>query len=380
MKKIGIITYDTTVDNYGQVLQYLATQEFFKLLGYKAVLVHPKGWKKLSLGWFKSKAYGLKTKIKSLIKPNKKKDNNLHSEELEKLSIFNHWNSITQKQEQKHPRYFQNFKQKFFQHQSGSYNDIINSNYAAYCVGSDQTWSHADYYWLLGWTPKHTKRFSIAPSVGYRKYSERDIIPIRQFFRYFNFITVRENSGIEFCHRCGYNNAIKVLDPTFLLSSEQYDSFADKQKNNKPYILIYLLGGEICESVESIIDFCKKNGYDVKYVESQGRFEHVENKIFATIGEWLSLVKNASYVLTNSYHGTIFAIIYRKPFLIFPLINLMKDMNGRIHDLTDQFCLQNRLYQGNFNQLFQPIDWHIAERKILKNKHILTNLIKSLNL
>ena len=115
------------------------------------------------------------------------------------------------------------------------------------------------------------------------------------------------------------------------------------------------------------------------YVESQGRDEKC-SKIFPTVEEWLGLVSNASYVITNSFHGMAFSIIYHKPFLVFPLVGLMEGMNGRVVDLSKTLSLENRVYDGNMDILFEPISWMQTDEVIAHNKDILTTLIKNIKL
>ena len=130
-------------------------------------------------------------------------------------------------------------------------------------------------------------------------------------------------------------------------------------------------------SVESIVDFCKKNGFEVKYVESQGRNENIDS-IPATVEEWLGLMDNASYVITNSFHGMAFALIYHKPFLVFPLIGIMEDMNERVYNLAETTGLKERIYKGNLQLLFSTIDWSIADKIRIDNQRTLSCMISKL--
>lgn len=79
-----------------------------------------------------------------------------------------------------------------------------------------------------------------------------------------------------------------------------------------------------------------------------------------------------------SWYG--FSIIYHKPFLVFPLVGLMEGMNGRVVDLSNTFSLENRVYDGNMDILFEPISWMQTDEVIAHNKDILTTLIKNIKL
>ena len=381
MAKIGIITFNFTIDNYGQVLQYLATQEYLRELGHKALLVEPNGWRKTPSRYIKRTFQILWRFIKRIVhyknNPTNKKDSIIESTEIKKQIEFKRWLAITNNQEKKHPRHFNEFKKKYFLIKSGTYDDILDEKFDAFCVGSDQTWSGAGYHWLLGWVPPKVKRFSIAPSIGHRKYTKLEINSFIPYLRKFDFITVREENGIQFSNQCGRNDAIKVLDPVFLLQADSYSPFINiSAKKDDPYVFIYMLGGEIELPMAKIFDFCRQQGLKIKYVESQGRNEDFNDKIFATVEEWLGLIKGASFIITNSFHGTAFSIILQKPFLTFPLINLMKDMNERIYDLLEQMGLKERIYKGNLDILMQKIDWSISKKRIIDNKDTLNRLIK----
>lgn len=385
MSKIGVVTFDNTIDNYGQVLQYLATQEYLKSLGHKVTLVHPTGirrtfkrrviWKFTSIYW----------RIKNILlhKAEAKIDDVLVSEnsneELQKKKIFDQWAEVTFRLESERPRHFEEFRQKYFSRQYGTYDDIIDANYDAYCVGSDQTWSDAGYHMMLGWTPEKARRFSLAPSVGHRKYEDYEIKTFIPYLKRFDFVTVREDNGLNLCEKCGYIGAKKILDPTFLLDSSIYDKYVKNKYAGKTYVFVYMLGGEISIPVKDIISFCKSNNMDVKYVESQGRDEKIES-IPASVGEWLGLMKNASYVITNSFHGMAFSIIYHKPFVIFPLVGLMERMNGRINDLTLKFGLQNRIYNDSLDLIKEPIDWERIDCIIEDNRHTFRTLLRNIGL
>ena len=376
MAKIGIITFNSTIDNSGQILQYLATQEYLKSLGHDPILVEPNGWERTFprlIKWSIQITYGYLKNVASRLKPRKKIS--IIEKELEKENTFKEWAITTANQEKIHPRHFSSFRKKYFSCQTGTFDKILSSGYDSFCVGSDQTWSAAGWYWMLGWVPKKIRRFSIAPSVGHRKYTKKELKSFTPYLKKFDFITVRENNGIELCKQCGRNDAVKILDPVFLLETGEYNKFATKVPLNKPYVLIYMLGGEIALPIFKIIEFCNRHGLEVKYVESQGRNENIPNKIYATVEEWLGLISNAKYVITNSFHGTAFSIIYHKPFLVFPLINLMSDMNERIYDLTKQMELETRIYKDNLDILLCDINWDIADLKIKENKNWLKNKI-----
>lgn len=382
MAKIGIITFTGTTDNYGQVLQYLATQEYLKTLGHSASLIIPNGYKitfPRRIKWHLLNKYN---RIKLLFHKNQNKVVPISKEDMveqEKQMVFRHWAEVSQRKEKECSRYFHQFRDTYFSQQVGTYDDILQSGYDAYCVGSDQTWSAAGVAMMLGWVPAKYKRFSIAPSVGHREYSKEQVDGFKAYLKAFDFITVRENKGISLAKKCGRNDAVKILDPTFLLTAQQYMAFSEKTTSSKPYIFIYLLGGKIELQFEQIIGFCKDKGYEIKYVESQGREENFTSTN-ATVEQWINLINHASYILTNSFHGMAFSIIFHKPFLVFPLVGIMNSMNERIYDLTRTLQLNDRVYKGNLQNLFNKVNWEYADQMIKQNKLKLSEMIHSIGL
>lgn len=386
-KKIGIITFSNTFDNYGQVLQYLATQEYLTKRGHGVYLYQSLGHKPMSIFRIRRKlrkilkrvlGKGQRTNASSEL-PLKSIDAKIIQEENEKRKMFQKWAEITQRNENEHPRHFEEFRSRYFHVLKIYYEDL--KGFDSFAIGSDQMWSFLTEDTMLDFVPSGIHRFSIAPSVGHKVFTTDEIKRATKSLSKFDFITVREQNGLDFCHACGRDDAQLVLDPTFLLNSEDYSRFVDSQGLQLPkrYVFLYLLGGEINTRVQEIFTWAKTNGLEVVYVASQGR-EDEYSKCYATVEQWLYAIKNAEYVFTNSYHGMALSIIYRKPFLIFPLVGIMKGMNGRIQHLAKIYNLEDRLYMGDFDAVVKPIDWQYTERTISHNNTQLDNLLKTIYL
>lgn len=380
MTKVGVATFSNAVDNYGQVLQYLATQEYLRTLGFYAVLLQPTGHRiswvgrnmlrmRNFLGYIKHRITGSRPIIAA--------EHSANSHEDAKNLEFKRWMDSIERNEKAHPRFFNDFKNRHFNTFVGTYEDILEHGFKFFCVGSDQTWSGPGGYYLFDWVPDACKRFSIAPSVGHWQFADSQLANYKNNLPKFSFITVREENGLELCRKCGRPDAKVVLDPTFLLSSEEYDQFSDPIKMEKEYVLIYMLGGEIAIDVGDIIKYCHEHDLDVKYVASQGREDEYQ-KCYATVGEWLSLVRDAKYVFTNSFHGMAFSIIYRKQFLVFPLVGIMADMNGRVSGLASRMSLCDRIFNGKLDVVENVIDWNKSKDSIDRNKGELMKMVKML--
>ena len=371
MAKICVITFANTTDNYGQVLQYLATQEYLKGRGHDSYLLRSKGHRLTFLS-------RVVRKLKRRFFPPKPVA--LSERERKQMEEFGKWWTVAVEMEVKHPRHFEDFRKKEFNLLDAYLEDVQKYAFDAVAVGSDQTWGSSDDAYYLGWAPKEYTRFAIAPSVAHYQFSEDEIKRLRPDVQQFSFITVREQNGLTFCDRIGYKGANQILDPTFLLSSSGYDRFIPVcEQNQKPYLFLYLLGNEIGLDVKEIFEFAKSKGLEVKYVASQGRTDSFP-KVYAEVGEWLGLLKNATYVITNSFHGMAFSVIYRKRFLTIPVVGIFEGMNVRIENIASQFKLSNRIYTGKLDEIENNIDWNEAERIISENKLLLDTLMTKVKL
>lgn len=126
----------------------------------------------------------------------------------------------------------------------------------------------------------------------------------------------------------GRSDASLVPDPTLLLSVHDYSSIAAPCLYSQDYLLLYLLGNEIDFDVAEVYAWARSRHIEVKYVASQGR-QDAYDKIYPNVDEWLSLIRNARYVVTNSFHGMVFSIIFNKPFVVIPLAGSFTRMNDR---------------------------------------------------
>jgi len=386
-KHIGIITFSNTLDNYGQVLQYLATQEYLESRGHYAFLYKPLGSSGTTYSKIKHKLRRALKKVLRLFWYNRVVKKNLYlskrqegePSDAQKQKVFEQWAEITQKYEELHPRHFEQFRQKHFHILSCYYEDV--KDVYAFAVGSDQMWSYLSQDTLLDFPYGWIKRFSIAPSVGHKIFNQHELEIAAPSLAKFDFITVREQNGIDFCKACGRKDAQLVLDPTFLISPTIYQKYADIQDYHLPqrYVMLYLLGGEISPTVNEIFKWARNCELKVVYVASQGREDDFP-KCYATIEQWLYVLQNAEYVFTNSYHGMAMSIIYRKQFLTFPLTGIMTGMNSRIFHLAEQFKLQKRIYSGDLNIVEESVNWQYADKMIVENRNKLEKLLKTIDL
>lgn len=350
MKKIGIVSCYFK-HNYGSVLQAYATQKILNKLGIENETINIEKNRDFYLGkkryylnqmtnipFIKSKIGMIKLKIDKKINSNLRI--NINKREL-KYTEFKKRFKLTSP--------YKNYKE--LNQKSKEYSNII--------VGSDQLWLPvnvvADYY-TLNWVDDGVNKISLATSFGIseipKKYKEK----YKKFLDRIDYISVREQSGVNLIKKISNKDASLICDPTMLLTKQDWMSIQQEERIIKDkYILCYYLGKNIEHRrfAERLKD---KTGY--KIVSLNHADEYVKySDIFSDeapydIGpsEWLNLVRNAEYVCTDSFHGTVFSLINNVKFFTFERYK-SKDSkistNSRIYDLLIRFKLEERLFKGN---------------------------------
>lgn len=358
MAQIGVVTFSQTLDNYGQVLQYLAIQEYLSLRGHQVKLIRFDS----SVGLVR-KIY---RKLKSLIKKKEEKS----------YGTFDKWAEMTLANERLHPRDFEGFRKEYC---NIIYIELPMTRkfFDAVVVGSDQIWSYVSPFNFLDFAKHGEDKFAIAPSIGKFRFDDASISTVKEWLKDFKFITCREQSAVDMCKKAGRVDAMLVLDPTFLISRETYMKYASSQCTKEDYVFVYLLGADIPVDVAQIYDFAKKEKLQVKYVASQGR-DDVFPKEWATIPEWVSLLANAKYVFTNSFHGMALSCIFHKQFQVFPIVGEMVGMNERIYNLARVFSCETRISSGHLETVKELIDYGVIDARIASNRNLMNDLLDSI--
>lgn len=364
---IGLVTFSSSYNNYGQVLQAYATQEYLKSHGHNVFLIREVESKKGKLRfWLKV----ILKKILFILTHSQKVRKSLESQ----MRPINN-NRAFLEEEKKHPRFFEEFRQKHFQIIKSSNNDLKNNKLSVLCAGSDQIWGRRGFFYLSFGDDK-LKKISIASSTGNKVHPPKTKSKIAQWLKPFSFVTVREASGVKLCKEVGRIDAIQILDPTFLLNANSYNLLIpENERLTEDYIFVYLLKAPSSLSFEEIGEFASQNGLQIKYVTGQGRVDDFE-KIYATVPEWLKLLRDAKYIITNSFHGMAFSIIYQKQFMVLPRLGESMNMNERIEDLAAQMNLENRIYKNGLHTLFDEIDY-TKSIQVISNNHATLDFLMS---
>jgi hypothetical protein len=345
--RIGIMTFWWSEDNYGQLLQCYALQKYLRDLGHDAYLIR-----------YDPRDDIVKTNLLSrLLKAlNPAKLFRFCKIKIIKIKSNNEYSL--------HPRHFDEFRSVYINQSDRvytSYKQLRDNPPEAdvYIAGSDQIWNfyglnlnkcknilHA---YFLDFGSERIKRISYAASWGKCKLNEDFIKEIQPLLARFSAVTVREKNGTVICGSCGIKYAEWVCDPTLLLSVETYRKLYNEivgKEIHKPYVLFYYLGNDASFSVQSVYDWAKKKNIDIKYVTGNAVIDR-KTKVYPTIQEWLRLIDNAEYVITNSFHCCAFSIMFHKKFVSIPLTGENAGMNERIDSLFKMFEISPRYLIDN---------------------------------
>ena len=248
-----------------------------------------------------------------------------------------------------------------------------------YICGSDVIWNESicNMSYFLNFGNPKTKKIAYAPSFGSNNVSDKYCELISSYLQSFDFIGVREESGVNICRKAKYNNAKWVSDPTLIIKKDYYDNIAVNPLNSKPYIFQYFLGVESISQMKAIYKYAASNHLDIKYVAGQGRNDKHE-KINASIEEWIGYIKWAKYVVTNSFHCCVMAIIYNKKFQFIPLLGSTKSLNERIKSLLKEFELENRCLKKSILEIEGEINWDKVNLMLVNKQVIAIELMNVL--
>lgn len=367
MKKLGIcICYQHR--NYGSQLQsYATTVELkkrgidFEIIRYKkkitpALLV--KSLPRLVNPVFISDRVLVRyqKKLKLKMHPQLEKDNNLRNSCLAKFS----------------KERFTNLSPVYY-----GYDQLCkeSAKYDAVMVGSDQLWAPggitSNFYNLM-FADDNTTKISYAASFGVSQIEEKMHPIYKKFLDRMDYISVRENTGKSLVEELSSKSAEVVVDPVILLDADEWlQEIPNERKYDEPYIFAYFLG-KSAEYRNAVTEFAKKKG--LKIVTSHHMDSY--NKVDETFGdyapfdvgpaEFVNLIRNAEYVFTDSFHGSVFSMLYQKPFLVFTRYaeNSISSKNSRIDSFCENYGLSDRRYSGNIDAVDNETDYVAVLKKV----------------
>ena len=230
-----------------------------------------------------------------------------------------------------------------------------------YITGSDQVWGGTIPANYLRFVKNDSKKIAYAASFGHADIDKEQLDIITPWIKSFSHISVRESSGVDICNSiCCY--AEHLLDPTLLLNEEKYPH--TERLLNKDYLFAYFLNVANLDDLawDSIVEYAKGNNMELKVCAVQGSQYQFKSKylVFPSPVEWITYYRDAELIVTNTFHGTVFAIIHHKPFVCLLQSGHSAKQNTRIISLLGSFGLNGRVLEagGSIQEIAcQPIEW-----------------------
>ena len=240
----------------------------------------------------------------------------------------------------------------------------------AIVVGSDQVWrasmSDIPAYFLSFTKGIQIKRVAYAASFGtdhLNEYSKTEKGIVLECVKLFNAISVREETGVQLCRDYLKTNAVHVLDPTMLLNKNDYLKLIEDEDRfcSQDILLTYILDRtpEKSTIIEKVSNFLHLNPYENGPIKTFSNIveDDTSECIYPSISKWLAGFCDARFVITDSFHGTVFSILFNKPFVA--ILNSERGAS-RFDSLLGMLHLENRMISENeklSESLLMPIDY-----------------------
>lgn len=334
MKKIGIITYHCA-DNLGAVLQVYALQKKINKLGLESevidfrplTLLYPFGLRRLK----DVKTIGLFRTIKSII-------------------VLMIKRKIKQRK-----ALFKRFRDNYLVVSKQTYYNAeeLNANpprYEYYITGSDQVWN-PDFFekigksYFLDFASTNSTKISYAASITKKMDASFNDV-FKENINRFDFISIRESEHVDFLKKLTKKPITVALDPTLLLDKEDYNILPIDPKTKEKYVLVYDLQYNE-ELVKLANKISQEKGYKVISFSDHKKYKNgIKTFEYEGPNEFIGYLENAEFVLTTSFHGVAFSVIFKKPFYTIP----HKTRGTRMIDLLNSIGLEDRIVY-NFDDL-----------------------------
>ena len=338
--KVGIVTLFS--DNYGNKLQNLAVQTLLERMGCEVVTLVPE----IKNGIRKPFSYKDKLKKLSLSYAIRF----LRSRKLNKKIAKHEQTEVAKVLIQNRKQSFREFTQKYL-HVADKVLSIFNcdenwlANYDCFVCGSDQIWNPTSpvpsKLFFLGFAPKE-KRVALSPSFGVTKLPDYVKSIFSQRIKEIPNLSVREEKGAKIIKELTGREVPVLADPTLCVSREEWRRIEEKPSfdTDTPYVFTYFLGNQTRKYRRYIDKYAKVNGYKVINV-----FDLREPEYYTVNpAEFIYLIHHAKAVFTDSFHGSVFSIIMKTPFVVFDRVGNGSGMSSRIETLLKTFSLENRKY------------------------------------
>lgn len=339
-KRIGIITFHRAI-NYGAVLQAYALQKAYQNMNCESNIIDYRN---------------------SFLENRHKKIRLSDCRNLKDFGRFVFYSNY-------HNRKFKLFRNFLSTHISlahvcSSTKELqsITKKYDRIICGSDQVWNYKitnfDKNYFLDFCNDPVKKNSYAASFGFDTLPKEFIEEYKKLLNKFSNISVRERQGGEIVKELIQKDVEVVLDPTMLIPKSDWETLSLDYKNTN-YILFYYFGVLTLKMKKFLKKLSDQTGCEIVYISYsiRSQLKATYEKCVGPL-EFLGLFKNARYVVTNSFHGTAFSILFNKDFFL-EMLPESQCVNSRLENILNVFDLKKRqIINGNNEYMDEPIDYN----------------------
>lgn len=270
-------------------------------------------------------------------------------------------------------------------------------DYDAVVIGSDLVWhpkwcspSFTDIA-FLNFVPSSCKRVSVSPSFSTTTWDAPDKERAGALLRRFDAIGVREYSGREIVQDISGRTDVDVLiDSALLLEGVDYVRLAKENSSSAPYIFNYLLGWSNGDSEKKLLEIAK-DSIGVNLVKNQyDRDKGICSKMLrvpvrVSVQEWLRRIIDSKFVLTNSFHGTVFSILFHRPFATVLIKGEMSCLNERAASLLSLLGLESRMLFNDEPEklkkvIGEEVDWRRVDERLNSERDKVAIFLHKVNL
>ena len=338
--KIGIITLYHNSYNYGGILQAFALCRILQRNGVQPEQISYEhiintSFKERIGRLFENGIFSAIKKIFAYLKKDKNISVNLQEQNIRKNAFYK-------------------FSQILISHSNEVYNQYSISEcidkYDVFITGSDQVWNYVGYdtaYFLDFVDGTKKKKFSYAASFSMKELTDEQKTIVANSLRDYTAISVREKDAVELLDGLTDKPVAYVVDPTLLLQQEEWDEVCAERVVEEKYVFGYFLGTNI-DVVRIAKEFAYQRNFKFVMIPfASGRYNMNEDRLAdirivdASPEKFLSLIRHAEYVFTDSFHAVVFSFIYKKQFFVFNR-DKKGTMNSRIFNITELFGVKER--------------------------------------
>lgn len=267
--------------------------------------------------------------------------------------------------------YTERFYRTSKKYTSANFNEVVNDEKLdGFICGSDTIFCIDEfegfddgYYANYDCMKKHS--VSYAASFGDSHFKQEDYQTLNERLKNFKAIGLRENQMVPYVTSHVDVPVQRVIDPTLLLTSDDYDKIADKQLENEKYLVLY--ARRYNPQMEAYAEkLAAENGWKIIEISLRATNARKGHRMFyeAGVEEFLSLVRHAEYVVTNSFHGMIFTVQYRRPLCVFS----REQCDTKITELIELFGLRDHMLVTGEEKFNHEIDYDAVHARISKAK------------